>query len=314
MPNSTMFSVAIPTKDRANELIETIRSISQQSIPPTEVLIIDDSRLLDSTLESVRRLLHKHTHLRYICKNLTDAFPGSAASKNLALNECRWDVVFILDDDVYLESRFFENALTLLTRASEDSGVLGVGGVVTNARSKRPLELLYNWFFLLTSTEDWDITNVGFQVWDDKIQRVAKGYYIHGCIACLIKSKAIRIGYRNLSKGRTALEDVDFCLRAKQEGYHFLLSPYVRAVHSQTRQSRERKLQQGVKTTRNRRKIFQDNVEKTLRTRMWFFWSMFGWILRRFLCGDIICGIGMLKGLLRPLSYRPSRSPGSIEY
>jgi len=173
-----------------------------------------------------------------------------------------------------------------------------VGGIIKNRRRRLPLEKIFHAFFGINSKYSWDVNRVGFQVWDEEIDIPSKGYYTHGCACSYNLLKTKELGFSNFSGGRTALEDVDFCLRAKNKGYHFIIQPRAQLFHYPSQISRESLSLSGFKEGFNRRIIFRSiNKKPNLFLWAWFYWANLGWILRQFLVGNWRKGVGMIRGL-----------------
>ena len=291
------FSVLIPTYNRPADLLACIDSIAMQSELPTQCIILDDGELPEGELALVRKKLGPIA-LTYYRKNHERERRGLSESKNIGLTLAQEDIVFIFDDDIVLEQDFFSSVMEVWTTLDEER-LMGVGGIITNLRGRSGLEKLYNAVFLLTARSTWDITPVGFQVWDEVMESREEGYYVHGGLSSLRKSRAARFPFNTFKGGRTALEDVDFCMRAKHAGYHFYMEPRARAVHNTSSQSREGHFDSGVKESANRKEIFRNNAKQCVLHRLWFGWSSFGWILRQFLAGNFHKGTGMLVGLVK---------------
>lgn len=296
------FSVVIPTYNREKELKKCIDSIFEQSVLPSEVLIIDDGELSSEFIDKTRGICqNKEIGFVYYRKNHQKERRGLSESKNIALGLAKEDVIFILDDDVILDKNFFEEIMKVWEN-NEDKNLIGVGGIIKNNRKKVWLEKLYNSIFGLISKYKWDINEVGYQVWDEGIIKREKGYYVHGGVSSYRKSLVKKIGgFSTFNGGRTALEDVDFCLRAKNRDYYFIVEPKARALHKQSRVSREKEFQIGFKEGYNRCLIFRENCKKNLRNYLWFYWASIGWILRQFLVGHFNKGLGMIKGYFQYL-------------
>lgn len=290
------FSVLIPTYNRPADLLACIDSIAMQSTLPAQCIVLDDGELSENELTLVREKLGT-VALTYYRKNHAKERRGLSESKNIGLRLSTEDIVFIFDDDIVLERNFFSSVMEVWT-THQDAQLMGVGGVITNLRSRSRLEKLYNSIFALTAPNSWDISPVGFQVWDETIEEREKGYYVHGGLCSLRKSKALRYPFNTFKGGRTALEDVDFCLRAKNAGYHFYMEPRARALHNSSAASREGMYLSGIKESSNRREIFRRNTAISARHVVWFCWSSLGWILRQFLTGNFYKGAGMIVGLL----------------
>ena len=72
--------------------------------------------------------------------------------------------------------------------------------------------------------------------------------------------------FSTFRSGRTALEDVDFCLRAKKRGYYFILEPNARVIHNTSKNTREKKYIMGIKESYNRRIIFKNNCAQDFKS------------------------------------------------
>jgi len=291
------FSVVILTYNREKGLRDCLTSILKQTLLPFEVLIIDDGDLpMEFLRETKKGFDDKKIKFIYYKKNHKEERRGLSESKNIALNLINNDIFFILDDDLIIDYNFFEK-ITRDWKSNDDPNLIGIGGIIKNNRKKRNLEEIYNKIFGLTSKYKWDINNIGFQVWDEEIIKKEKGYYAHGGVCSYKKSLIKKIGnFSVFDGGRTALEDVDFCLRAKNKGYYLIIEPKAGVTHNHKSLKRESSFLMGVKEGHNRKIIFQNNCKKNFRNYTWFCWANTGWILRQFLTGNFLKGFGMMGG------------------
>jgi len=103
----TAVSVVIATHNRARFLVESVRSALEQTLPPVEVLIVDDAST-DNTAEVVEQLIHGDPRVRLIRLPVN---VGPSVARNTALQHSRGDLIAILDsDDVCLPNRFERQA------------------------------------------------------------------------------------------------------------------------------------------------------------------------------------------------------------
>ena len=294
------FSVAIPTYNREDDLIELFESVLKQDALPSEILIIDDWELDTKVLSYIREKAKTlGVSFAYHQKKAAGEPRGLAESRNVAFKLARNEIVFMLDDDLVLKEHFFQNIMKVWGKYFSDENLIGVGGFIENERKKGKLEEVFNKIFGLVSSISWDINEVGFQVWDDTLQEPSKVYYFHGGVASYRKKICQAIGFASLSPGRTALEDVEFCLRAKNLGYYFIILPDALVIHKKSKKSRDSDLILGIKESFNRNQIFLRNCKKSLRNYLWFIWANIGWILRQFLAGNFIKGYGMIIGIFK---------------
>jgi len=295
------FTIAIPTFNRPRELKECIDSVLQQTYLPSEVIVVDDGSLEKSLIEEIeKKVTQKGIKFVYYKKNHKIERRGLSESKNLILKIAQEEIVCIVDDDVILFPSTCEFIMRLWEENLQNEQLIGVGGIGWKYRKKRLIERIYNFLFGLTGKYCWDVNEVGFQVWDDGIKQVEKGYYMHGFISSFRKSLALKLGgFDVFLGGRTALEDVAFCLKAKNHGYFCLIDPRAQAIHKKSKMSREKEYLIGFKESQNRKVIFKRYCKQDFFHKVWFFWANIGWILRQFLVGNFEKGWGMLVGFVK---------------
>ncbi|MFH1632351.1 MAG: glycosyltransferase [bacterium] len=290
-------SVIIPTYNRQEHLEKCLSSVFTQTVLPSEIVIIDDGILPVDYIQDIEmRMESLGIELAYYKKDHSVERRGLSESKNIAISIAKESVLLFLDDDIILEKDFIQ-CIGEVWENSDDAWLIGVGGKITNNRIQTRWEKLFHTFFGLRSKTPWDITDVGFQTWDEQIEHKTRAYYTHGGLCSLYKDYMKHIPFSTFSGGRTGLEDVDFCLRAKQQGYHFIYEPRARASHDHNNYQGESSFQSGKKETVNRKLIFKHHSTKNVINYMRFFWSTSGWILRQFLAGHFQKGMGMLAGL-----------------
>ena len=292
------FDVAIPTYKRRKVLEECLNSIYKQDLSPERIFIVDDGDLPEDFISKHKKKAENEgINLIHYKKNHPEEPRGSNESKNKAFELAKEKIAFLFDDDVVLRENFFEEIRNLWEENKEDDSLIGVSGIAENYRKKRRLEKAYNRIFGLTSNYDWDVNDAAFQVWDTGIEEVKKGYYMSGFCCSFRVEKAREIKFTVFKGGRAGGADPDFALKAKKEGYHFLINPKAKVIHNQTELSREKAFRTGFKESSNRKITFKNNCEKTLKNRLWFIWANIGWILRQFLTGNFRKGLGMIYGL-----------------
>lgn len=292
------FSIVIPTYNRPEALGACLEAVLGQSLRPTELMVIDDGDLEETLITKYRdRAESVGTSFIYYKKNHSEERRGLSESKNIALSKCQAEFIVYLDDDIVIQSGFLTALFQIWEENYSDTELIGVGGVIRNNRSITKFEKIYNRLFGLGSNKDWDITAAGFQVWNDQIKSPSQGFYAHGGLVSLRRRLAHQLSFSVFEGGRTGLEDVDFCFRAKQAGFHFIIQPKAAADHNHSREARETEYLSGQKESRNRREIFKKSGRRNFSVRILFNWSLLGWILRQFLAGHFLKGLGMIRGL-----------------
>lgn len=87
------FCAAVCTRDRPRMLRRALHSLMEQSIPPQEILVIDNAPSSDATMTLVRE---EFPDVRYV----REVEEGLDFARNRALSETTCDIVGFIDDDV----------------------------------------------------------------------------------------------------------------------------------------------------------------------------------------------------------------------
>lgn len=120
------FSLIICTYMRPKPLQTLLLSVTEQSLYPDEILIIDGS-----TNEESELMLHQNPfkNLRYF--KVDDSERGLTKQRNFGIQKVSEtsEIVCFLDDDTVLEKTYFENLIGTYTIYPN---ALGVGGYITN--------------------------------------------------------------------------------------------------------------------------------------------------------------------------------------
>lgn len=292
------FSVVIPTFLRIEPLHECLRSILAQSRIPNEIILIDDDSLNEEFLSRERALI-KNAGCRFVYykKNHGHEFRGTSVSRNIGMRLATEDIVFILDDDLFLEPDFF-NEVMIIWEQEKQIKRIGVAGVISNHRKKRLVERVYNLLFVLEAHNEWGVSEVGYQAWNDGIRVRVNGHYAHGG-ACSYQKNFVQElgGFAVMNEGRMALEDVEFSLRAKRAGFFYTVTPRARTKHLHAPGGRVLEWRSAFQESQNRKQIFLMLCKQDFFHRVWFAWSSIGWILRQFFVGHFQKGLGMIAGL-----------------
>lgn len=291
------FSIVVPTYNRPETLVATLQSILDGDIFPHEVLVVDDGDLSADVQKTFHEAFqHVGVYFVYHKKDHTVIRRGLSESKNLAATIARGDVLCFMDDDVVLESDYMTELMRLWKEHWHDRLLMGIGGKAINGRRVSWLEHVYRTVFGLSGECSWDVNEVGFQVWDTTVAHVERAYYLEGCSSSYRRSLLQAMPFATFAGGRTALEDVEHCLRAKKKGYHFLYAPTVRLMHHHAPMGRDAAYAGGVKESRNRHEIFRSLCVHDVRHRVWFVWASVGWILKKALVFKFREAGGMIAG------------------
>jgi GT2 family glycosyltransferase len=122
-------SVVIPVKNRPLELARAIRSILRQTLPPLEIIVVDQT--VDDCCERAARgafadSIAAATTLAY---HHEPGLSGASEARNFGLLHAKGSLIVFSDDDAELEPNGLESFSRIFREHSE---VVAAGGVITN--------------------------------------------------------------------------------------------------------------------------------------------------------------------------------------
>ena len=115
------FSVIIPTHNRSEYLQEAIRSIFAQQAR-VEIIVVDDAST-DSTPEIMVELAKKHSNIVSV-RNESSLFAHRSRQRGFSVARGNY-IVFMDDDDYYIDDSFFAVAKSVMEEHAEVNSVLG---------------------------------------------------------------------------------------------------------------------------------------------------------------------------------------------
>ncbi|AFY47765.1 putative glycosyltransferase [Nostoc sp. PCC 7524] len=135
-------SAIVPTRNRSAPLARTLHSLAQQSVQPTEMIVVDGS-----TDDSTQELCQKPipglaTQIKYY--RATEI--GAAIQRNQAMVHATQNVIWLMDDDILLEP---ECLARLWAALQSDPRLGGVNAMITNQRYLPPGRISRNLFRFL---------------------------------------------------------------------------------------------------------------------------------------------------------------------
>jgi len=125
-------SVIIPTKNEEQVIHECLSSVFNQSLKPSEVIIVD-GRSTDNTLKIARQ---------FPVKVITEVEPTSLPNaRNLGIETAKGETIFIMDADVILYKNCIENAVKYF----EDPNIIAVIPSEQNVAHTRLEKIQIKW-------------------------------------------------------------------------------------------------------------------------------------------------------------------------
>jgi GT2 family glycosyltransferase len=206
-------TIAVPTLDRTDCLIDTLDDLRAQSLTPIEILVIDQSSDPDS------RVLHYVKQHDGIIRYFNVPFKGLPEARNYAWQMAKYPIIIYVDDDIRCGKDFAEKHLE--TYADEATGAVAGGIDEKNGDhygNKR--KAAYN---------AWTATG-------------SRAYYLTGIFEAdhvpggnfSVKKSAVKLagGFdERLNYGAALYEETEFSLRLRKAGIKIMFNGNARITH-----------------------------------------------------------------------------------
>src|SRR5258706_16379849 len=112
MENAPLFSVIIPTYNRAEFITRTVNSVLSQTYKSFEIIIVDDGST-DNTENILDPLLKQHSNISYLKKNNQER----GAARNFGSYHAKGDYVTFLDSaDILYPQHLHETIYLILEK------------------------------------------------------------------------------------------------------------------------------------------------------------------------------------------------------
>lgn len=251
-----MVSIVIPSYKRASVVSGVLASLMHQDCfkeYPCEILIsIDDS---DPELEIYKDYISQfeQIYLQFVPKveiNLIiNQTKGLVEAKNKAVEESKYDLVMMLDDDLILEPNYISE---LVKETKEDKSIGAISGYIVTFKpaishtqpsdklKKIPVENHLQTLKIEQDSDEWrSVFGQKEQVMDwseinrrlPSETRYTMDYFVNSYLFRKGAFKKINGYNSSLNSKTSAHEEVDFTYRIMTAGYKLVFNPFVRMWH-----------------------------------------------------------------------------------
>lgn len=270
-------SVVTPTLNRAPEVADLLQNLSQQTLLPFELILVDgapsDITLTEETVSAqLSSLLYKCHYIRH--------GGGTAIQRNVGIDIAQGEFIAFIDDDIRLEADFFEQIMAVF-KHDKDCKVGGVAGYITNQYVDPSTTSRWRWYKrlgLFTTYEPgrYDYKS-GYPI-NRYMQPPHEGVRQIDFMGtnCAVWRKQVFIGglrFDHFFVGYGVLEDAHFALRARRT-WEILECGRARCVHLRSPSGRSTHRNVARKTATNYRYVFLDIVENRTWRHELRFWRV----------------------------------------
>jgi GT2 family glycosyltransferase len=263
----------IATRNRHDYLLNTVRSLVEQTMLPQELCIVDASEKTPTRHEIERLCAGVGIGLDYVHPTPR----GLTVQRNIGVDRTAGDPVFFIDDDVWMAPDAHEEVIAEYERWGPELG--GVRGAPLHPPIPNRLVVLWRKLFRMGG---W---------WPEASGRVLPGFFTETVVASAgVRAVEAFGGWfmsfkrevfdlerfdENLS-GYSFREDADFSYRVVKRGYVLVQTPKARIDHLKTRSERLSPFDLQRMNLANQLYLHRKNMPQTLKYKAALWWALTG--------------------------------------
>lgn len=203
----------IPTLNRAAAIVDVVRDLLQQDLPPAEIVIVDQSATANHELEQLAATAP-------IIKIIRTSVRGTCHARNVGIAATTGEVVVFLDDDVRIPAtQFLRHHLAAYT----DETIGGVGGRVIDKNTTLNREQTGR---VCTVTATGRIFANATSTVRQEINAPRGGNMSFRRVAMMEAGT-----FDETFRGNAMREETDFSLRVVRQGWRILYEPSAELIH-----------------------------------------------------------------------------------
>jgi glycosyltransferase involved in cell wall biosynthesis len=271
-------SVIICTKNRQDDLVKCIDSLTIQTYPIFEIILINSG---DQKLDNIIYKYKNKINFKY------NLFKSSlTVARNLGIKESEGDIILFLDDDVILDCEYVYNIVFIFKNYGSTVGAVSGNIVSDKIKSKRfskstgyilnkdLLNIVFKMFFL-TAWGNGRFQPSGFPthpIWKKKVLFIE---CIQGANMAFRREVLDKFKFDENLQGYCFMEDCDISYRVAQK-YKIIYTPYAKLTHNFSPASRDSERLRMKMFIENHYYLFNKNFPQTFHNRLAFWVSIFG--------------------------------------
>jgi len=211
-------SIIIPTRNRPDDLRQTLESIFVQTRQPHEIIIIDQSSV---------PALQANTLPRTITYIHDPRISGLTEARNVGMDIATGDLWMFLDDDVILEPQYVEEILNAYSPE-----VTGVSGIITNYKLPGLSRRLFETLFVRGAFHD-DRQAIYWRANKLRLEHPLRVTRFTGAVMSFRVAAVGDLRFDTKLTGGCLAEDIDFCARLPRNAV-LVIAPKARLVHNRS--------------------------------------------------------------------------------
>jgi len=268
-------SVIIPTKNRLNDLLNTLRTVLIQTHLPDEIIIIDQN-ISSEVKNAVMALLNSSDITKknnIAVKYIHDPqITGLTQARNRGIQKNESDIVLFLDDDVILEKDFIFNILEIYRKYPD---IYGVSGIITNYQTSLIGKIYYILFWLGDFRDRRPIIYINSKYGTKEYIEVSK---LSGGLTSYKKEVFQEFVFDENFIDYSLSEDFDFSFRVSRK-YKIVITPKARLQHVGSTPEKINRENINKNTILSMHYFYKKNLEKNFYNNFCYIWWNIGCII-----------------------------------
>jgi len=293
-------SLIIPTKNRTQDVMRCLKSISIQTILPNEIIIVDSS----NTDELKSKLNTFTLNIRYIRSE-----PGLTHQRNIGIKNSSGDIIIFLDDDVIIDKDYIKEIIYVFNHYPPEM-IGGVTGEILNKEREKGLiqkfrELISKvfailFFLLRYGNGRFQLSGFPTIIRSGSISRITNVEFLYGCNMAFRKKIINRFKFDENLLGHGWGEDDDIAYRISRK-YQNIYTPFAKLMlNGSSPSTGGNNYNITKKMIEYHYYLFKKNLPRDFTHQFAFWWSVIGLFLQEFIRFIKKPGSnnGRLKGLI----------------
>jgi GT2 family glycosyltransferase len=318
MPDASI-SVVTPTLGRPGEVRDLLRNLTEQTIQPAEIVLVDGAPAGQDDTERV--VAEARAGLPYRCVYIRRG-GGTAIQRNIGIDAAQGSFIAFIDDDIRLEPTFFERMIAAFREdASKTAG--GIAGYITNQHLDPNTSSRWRWYRRLRLFQTYEPGRYDYQT-GYPINRYLQpphstlkpiDFMGAGCAVWRREVFARGLRFSEFFRDYGILEDAHLALRASRHWKLYELGT-AHCIHLRSQASRQNSRRVARKTALNYRYVFVDLVPRRTWLQEFRFWRVqaidlmriVAYAIRRADKDSFWAAVGKLEGILSAARLRPPQT------
>lgn len=275
-------SVVIPTYNRSEELLITLKALFSLKNKPYEIVVVDQSKD-DLTKKMIESL--KSKQVRYIYSNI----PAITKSRNIGAKASSKNtkIVCFIDDDVTLYEGYFAALLDVYNKNETVRAVAGFVPFETNIKEESKFDSILRRIFMLGGR--WNrnyskILSAYGNVYPRKLSSSGLAQWFPGDNMSYRKEVFLEQIFDENLLGYTVAEDIDFNYRLfLRHKNSLIITPYAPLTHRYSPRARQDFRRMAYINQVDHFYFNFKNLNRTFTQKLIFFWTLFGISILRML-------------------------------